>query len=223
MTSLFRILKSYQSLTAYFRSSSHSYWRSFTLSLSLCLCLGCAADIEPVDNTSSTSDTPISSELVIDTTSYEEWTYFDLDLYIDDPSCMESCRGRSVDDLTGWDIALQRFKIMSNGGVSGSGDVEIAIIKDQSYDEVTEAPSSGYEVDQEDSEADEDSDPDYVFNQADPWFEYDFMSHSLSTKNYVYIVRTTEGQYVKISIEDYYNDVGDAGYVDLRLERVVAP
>ena len=90
-------------------------------------------------------------------------------------------------------------------------------------DEVTEAPSSGYEVDQEDSEDDVDSDPDYVFNQADPWFNYDFMSHTLSTKNYVYVVRTTEEQYVKITIEDYYNDVGDAGYVYLKLERIAGP
>ena len=60
---------------------------------------------------------PISSELVVDATSYEEWTYFDLDLYTDDPSCMESCRGESAEDLTGWDIAFQRFKVMSNGGV----------------------------------------------------------------------------------------------------------
>ena len=164
-----------------------------------------------------------SSELLVDATSYEDWVYFDLDLYIDDPTCTESCLGGAEGEIVGWDIAFQRFKIKSNGGVSGSGGVEIAIIKDQSYPEVTKAPADGYELDQEDSEADEGSDPDYVFNQADPWFNYDFMSHTLSTKNYVYVVRTTGDQYVKVAIDDYYNEVGDAGYLYIKLESVSAP
>ena len=102
-------------------------------------------------------------------------------------------------------------------------DVEVAILTDQPYEEVSEAPTSGYVRDQEDSDADEDEDPDYVFNQAEPWYNYDFMSHTLSTKNYVYVVRTTEGRYVKIAVDDYYNDVGDAGYMYLRLESLPAP
>ena len=163
------------------------------------------------------------SQLVIDSTSYDEWLYFDLDIYLDDPMCMETCRDTDAEELPGWDIAFQRFKIMSNGGVSGSGGVEIAIIKDQEYAEVINAPEDGYDFDQEDSEDDEDSDPDYVFNQADPWFSYDLMTHSLSTKDYVYVVNTTDDQYVKIAIDDYYNEVGDSGYFNLQLEGLSAP
>ena len=190
---------------------------------------GCADDLAPTNNeivNDSLEETEImnsgemidnpslasTSQLIIDATSYDAWVYIDLDKLIEEPSCLEICQNTNPMEIPGWDLAFQRFLVKSNGGISGSGGVEIAIIKDQDFAAITEIPMSGYEQDQEDSTADEDSDPDYVFNQADAWYQYDFMTHTLATKNYVYVVRTTVGNYVKVLIKDYYNEIGDSGY-----------
>ena len=183
----------------------------------------CAAELTTLDNEEPDMAIMVSSELIIDSTSSESWVYLDLDSYLDDPESTQQSLFDDVESAAGWDIAFQRYKVMSNGGISGAGNVSIAIIKDQDFDMISQAPSEGYQVDEEDSEADEDTDPDYVFNRADAWYAYDFNSHTLSTKNYTYVVKTTQGNYFKIAIDDYYNLVGDAGYLTIRVESITAP
>ena len=194
------------------------------LLVTLLMIIGCADDLAPTNNemikepvvdpeeVTDNPSLPSTSQLMIDATSRDSWVYIDLDEFIENPSCPSRCQSTDVTEISGWDLAFQRYFVKSNGGVSGSGGVEIAMIEDQDFDDVKEVPMSGYEQDQEDSTDDEDSDPDYVFNQADGWYQYDFMTHTLSTKNYVYVVLTTDGNYVKVLIKDYYNEIGDAGY-----------
>ena len=105
--------------------------------------IGCAGDIAPTDN--ETEEVPMNlppSTLVVDASDREAWVYFDLDLSFDPLE----------EEDEGWDIAFQRFKVKSNGGVTGDGGVEIAILKDVEYDEITQAPIDMYLVDQEDSD-----------------------------------------------------------------------
>ena len=198
--------------------------------------LGCAADLSAEDNEIKMEEqeqmeqmeqmepsSTVSSELVIDSTSEESWIYFDLDTYLENPESLESSLSDDLESISGWDIAFKRYQIMSNGGVSGSGNVEIAIIKDQDYESIEQAPSEDYQVDAEDSEADEDTNPDYVFNQADAWYSYDISSHTLKTKAYTYVIKSTQENYFKVSIDDYYNEVGDSGHVTMRVESVLAP
>lgn len=196
----------------------------YLLALVFLFTASCAADLTADNNESKVESLPmLSSELIIDSSSEESWVYFDLDAYLENP---ESIQGSIFDDAENnvdWDIAFQRYQIMSNGGISGSGNVEIAIIKDQGYSTIDQAPSTGYQVDAEDSEEDEDANPDYVFNQADAWYSYDISTHTLKSKAYTYIVKTTQGNYFKIAIDDYYNEVGDSGYLTMRVESVLAP
>ena len=121
-----------------------------------------------------------------------------------------------------WDIAFQRFKIKSNGGISGDAGVEIAILKDYEYDSVLVAPNDMYLVDQDDSD-DEDKVPDYVFNSGDQWYNYDFSSHALSTRNYVYVINSTEQNYFKMMILDYYDSAGNSAYIKFMINRINPP
>ena len=198
------------------------------------LALGCAADLSAEDNEIKMEEmeqeeqqtepsSTVSSELVIDSTADESWVYFDLETYLENPESLESSLSADLESVSGWDIAFKRYQIMSNGGVSGSGEVEIAIIKDQDYESVEQAPSADYQVDAEDSEADEDANPDYVFNQADAWYSYDISTHTLKTKEYVYVIKSTQENYFKVSVDDYYNEVGDSGYIKMRVESILAP
>ena len=196
----------------------------YSLALFCLFTLSCAADLKADDNESVMEASPtISTELVIDSSSEESWVYFDLDAYLENPESIQESIFDDAENNVDWDIAFQRYQIMSNGGISGSGNVEIAIIKDQDYSTIDKAPSTGYQVDAEDSEEDEDANPDYVFNQADAWYSYDISTHTLKSKAYTYIVKTTQGNYFKIAIDDYYNEVGDSGYLTMRVESVLAP
>ena len=87
---------------------------------------------------------------------------------------------------------------------------------------MTAAPSGGYETDQDDTD-DTDVDPDYVFLGPTPWYDYDFSSHTLSPADYVYVIRSVEGDYYKLEMLDYYNEPGDGGYPQFRWAPVDAP
>ena len=176
-------------------------------------CIGCAGDISPTNNDLMIEDVSLPpSTFVIDASNREEWVYFDLDFSFDPLS----------EDIEGWDLAFQRFKVKSNGGISGDGDVEVAILKDVIYEDIQNAPEAMYLVDQDDSDDDGDT-PDYVFNQGDQWYEYDLSTHTLSPRENVYIIRSTDGLYFKLRFLDYYNEVGDPALVKVMMGQINPP
>ena len=192
--------------------------RSFQFSpfLLLLLTLGCAEKLSASDEESAPVLDPNGPKVetledrngvrttLVNAESTEQWVYFNLD------GAMEVQPDNPTDDLT-WDIAFQRFKIKSNGGISGTGEVEIARLSGADYTELTAAPLDGYQVDEEDSE-DQDSDPDYVFLGEDPWYEYDLQSHILSPADFIYVIRSVDGGYFKFQMLDYYDEAGTSGY-----------
>ncbi len=110
-------------------------------------------------------------------------------------------------DDASWDLAFQRFHIMSNGGASGSGGVEVAKVEGAGFDEVTSAPAEGWESDAPDGD-DDDMLNDFVFGD---WYDYNPMTHVLTPAPRVYVVRSVEGQAYKIEIQDYYSETGTSG------------
>ena len=190
--------------------------RPLFILMSLCIfnVFGCAGDIAPVDNETESPmeiDLPPST-FVIDASNREEWVYFDLDFSFDPLDQEED----------GWDLAFQRFKVKSNGGISGEGEVEVAILDDIDFEDLTEAPSALYLVDQDDSDDDGDT-PDYVFNTEGEWFEYDLSTHTLSPRSQVYVIHSTDDQYFKLSFLDYYNDVGDPALIKVMIAQINPP
>ena len=170
--------------------------------------------------------------MIIDATSETEWVYLELDQLnelrqdaMNSEGQEEFVLSQSTLETTesdDWDIAFQRFKIKSNGGISGDAGVEIAILKDTLYEDISVAPNDMYLVDQMDSD-DQDVVPDYVFNLDDQWYEYEFSSHTLSTRNYVYVIHTTDDHYFKFMIEDYYDNAGNSGYVTCTIQQINPP
>ena len=181
----------------------------------LCGFIGCAEDIAPTDNVNNTVIDTTPNTIIVDATSKEDWIYFDLDQSLSTPTTEMA--------MPGWDIAFQRYKVKSNNGVSGDEGVEVAIVEDMMYEEVEATPDDVmFLIDQEDSD-DYGSDPDYVFNMGDQWYDYDLTTHTLSARDTVYIVHSTEDQYFKILFLDYYNEVGDSAFLKIKLQQIEPP
>ena len=131
--------------------------RLFPFLLAPCICLvGCAQNIDPDPGPDAG---PITTLIVFETegdvttakvnaSDYDQWVYLDLD------TSAEVEPDTPSDDAT-WDLRLQRFKIHTNGGVSGSGSVVSGRIRGGDFDEVTEAPNLLYVEDSLDSDEDE--------------------------------------------------------------------
>ncbi len=121
-----------------------------------------------------------------------------------------------------WDLALQRFQINVNGGVSGPGGVEIALPAGATFDALIQAPRSGYVTDAKDG-PDADIEPDDAFEQNGTWYSYNPMTHILSAKDQVYVVRATTGKYYKMQMTGYYDKAGSAGHPTFRWKQITAP
>ncbi|MDD9940965.1 MAG: HmuY family protein, partial [Myxococcales bacterium] len=176
---------------------------------------GCASDLKTEDNgdgsavieglTTTGDDVRMT---VVNASDHDAWIHLDLD------------RSRQADpENDGWDLAFSRFKIKSNGGVSGNGSVAATELEGQSFDELEEAPEADYVRDAEDSD-DEDEDPDYALAG---WYAYDPSDHSVSPKEIVYVIRSTEGDFFKLEMTDYYDEAGTSGFPAFRWAAVAPP
>jgi hypothetical protein len=152
----------------------------------------------------------------IDASYTDAWVYFDFegDTQVMTP---EASGGRA------WDLGFQRFKVKSNGGVSGQADAEVAVLDGRTLDGVDGAPATGWLRDGPDGE-DGNPDPDTVFNRGeDTWFSYDTSTHVLSAKPRVYVVRTADDGFFAVQMLRYYDDAGNPGFLQLRWRKVTAP
>lgn len=134
----------------------------------------------------------------VDASDEEDWVYLDLDTgsetRVDDP---------------GWDLGFRRFEIIVNGGVSGPAGVEVATLDAVSFNSLAEAPSDAVWTTDETDGDDEDDDPDAVFVD---WYAYDFMTHVLTPKDRLYLVRSGEAAVFELQLVDYYSTAGTSGF-----------
>lgn len=138
------------------------------------------------------------TETTVTACSGERWVGLDL----------ETKTELLVDDDTpagAWDLAFQRYHVMSNGGVSGSGGVRIAPLEGVDFDDVTEAPAEGYLEDESDSDLD--GYDDFVISgQELSWWRYNLETHVIEMTGVVWVVESAEGNYYKLELTDYYED-----------------
>lgn len=141
------------------------------------------------------------------------WQHLDLDT------------GLSDDDDARWDLAFSRFRIRINGGVSGPGGVQVAIL-DAGYASVSRAPEEGWTAPIADGE-DDDMEPDTVFNGtgggASDWYEYDPATHTLTSKGIAYAIASSDGRFFKLRIDSYYDDAGSPGNLTFVWAEIDAP
>jgi hypothetical protein len=101
-----------------------------------------------------------------------------------------------------WDLAFRRTSIRTASGTSDDGRGG-ALRLDRSFEDVMEAPGEGYEQD-EMLAGSRPGSPDVSANPilAD-WFDYDFVTHTVSPKEETYVVRLRDGSYAKFEISGY--------------------
>jgi heme-binding HmuY-like protein len=179
--------------------------------ISTCALLaGCADDLK-VDATDEGSQAIVTDPAMdgtfttrVDAANPDTWVYFSFD----SGSQVTPPDPASSDE---WDLAFQRFHIISNGGVSGTGGAAIAIVSGQPFDAVTVAPSDGYVTDQPDTD-DDDTVVNSAFESGDGWYDYDPATNRLSPYPNVYVVQTPSGDHFKLEILDYYDTAGTSGH-----------
>jgi hypothetical protein len=150
----------------------------------------------------------------VDATRKESWVYVDMvgQKYVKAADAVGS---------SGWDLAFQRFKVISNSGVSGPGEVEVAVLPGQSFEELTVAPKDGYVRDAEDG-PDGNGDLDSAFLVDDGWYSYSLVEHKLASRDVTYAVKA-RGSYFKLRMVSYYDEAGSAGRLRLRWGKLNAP
>lgn len=151
----------------------------------------------------------------VNATDQSSWVYFQF-------AGAKEVTPQDPQNSSEWDLALLRYQIKVNGGISGSGGVEVALVSGTPFSALSQAPGSGYVTDQIDG-SDEDTDPDYAFVQRGTWYNYNPMTHILTPKDEVYIVRATSGTYYKLQMTGYYDSAGSSGYPAFRWQMTAAP
>ena len=178
---------------------------------------GAEAEEELAGDDSATNALPNASSLseiarlTVDASAQEAWVYVDLDT-----AQVVDVVDANADTV--WDLALQRFRVKTNGGVSGLGGVEALLLGKVDFAEVSEAPAEGYRVDQTQDVVAEggfnSGDVDSPFNgEDDDWYTYNPVNHTLSSAEFVYVVKSTEGKYFKLAFTGYYSEAGSPGHV----------
>lgn len=144
------------------------------------------------------------SMTTIDASNAEAWVYFSFESGAE----VTPADPQSSPD---WDLAFQRFHIISNGGASGSGGAAVAVLVDQPFSSVSSAPEDGFISDEPDSDDDDDV-VDSAFAAGDGWYDYDSSTNHLSPRPLVYVVRTSGGAHYKLELLDYYDAAGTSGH-----------
>ena len=145
-----------------------------------------------------------AATFTVDATSREAWTYFSLAkggvVEVADPA-----------NSMNWDLGFQRTKVKLNGGVSGPGKGRAVMLTDVEFNEVNEAPASGYAADSEANLA-------IVAQSEKGWYIYTGPpSHwILPLENRVFVVQAADGTYAKLQFVGFYKDNAnktDGGFI----------
>lgn len=103
-----------------------------------------------------------------------------------------------------WDIAFSTTTIYTNSGSSGVGNGGAVVLTDVNFEDVIEAPASGYEIDSAGA-------PAIPAGSGNGWYFYDFTKHLITPlPGVIIIVKTSEGKYAKVQILSYYKGAPDA-------------
>ena len=97
-----------------------------------------------------------------------------------------------------WDLGFQRTKIITNSGITNpSGHVGVLNLGTVKFDDIRKSPETGFLVDSKSFGK--------VLNKgiAD-WYNYRTRTHNVESRKNVYVVRTSNGQYMKMRILNYY-------------------
>ncbi|MCF2498789.1 HmuY family protein [Dyadobacter chenhuakuii] len=96
-----------------------------------------------------------------------------------------------------WDIAFGKTTIAVNSGSSGPGKAG-ALVVEQPFEAIAEAPQDGYRSDHDDTFA-------IPGGSGNSWYKYDMSVHAIRTiPGRTLLVKTADGKYAKVQIISYY-------------------
>ena len=122
--------------------------------------------------------------VTLDTSDPDRWVRFDF------------ARGGVAPAGEGWDIAFRRFNVLVNGGGPFPGDAAVIAVDDAGFDEVRGAPREGW--------VQAGTGRDSANPAIARWYDYGFVSHRLTPRPLVYVIRTREGRFAKLRFLSYY-------------------
>ncbi len=116
-----------------------------------------------------------------------------------------------------WDVAIKRQVLRINGGDSGPGERELAIVEAAALDEVTAAPEDGmFGADDWVSE-----ECMYVggligepATAVGTWYGYDEDTNRLTPSEVIYVIRRSDDTAIKLAIKNYYFE-DTSGYYEI--------
>lgn len=113
----------------------------------------------------------------------------------------------AVSDADDWDILLDGYDLLINGGISGDGGAG-AVAAGESFETITDASDAPAQVYRGDAFGG-------VFD-AHPWYRYDLDgNHTIFPTYDVYLIRRG-AQTFKVQVIGYYNTAGDARHITFR-------
>ena len=151
---------------------------------------GAAADV--------VSQPAAAVQYTIDSRSRENWVYFNFE---------QGIAVSTSQDALDWDLSLRRNDLLTNGGESNplgmGGAVDLGEVP---LAEAT-VPSDGFLTDATDDERG-------LENPAlHKWYNYNWTTHIISSKNHTYALRTASGDVALLTFVSYYCDDGSSGCV----------
>lgn len=160
-----------------------------------------------VPDVQAPADEPVrlaSSTFTIDATHREAWAYFSL-------ASGDVVNVEDAANSEAWDLGFQRTKVILNGGISGPGMGSAIMLKETTFEEVTEAPADGYHQDAENVLA-------IPHGSENGWYVYTGppLHQVLPLENRVFVIKAADGTFAKIRFIGYYKDnenQEDSGFV----------
>jgi len=140
--------------------------------------------------------------LVIDATSEDNWAYFDFS------------RGKQVKIMDAssleWDLAFRRGKIITNGGASNKfGQAGLIDLGEVNFDAVESVPNREFVLDK--------STRTEIINPIlDNWYKYNYLTHKLTARKNVYVIRTADGKFTKTQFLSFYCADKNSGCIQMR-------
>lgn len=107
------------------------------------------------------------------------------------PAYLDLQRGDTVKANGGWDISLVRTTLLVH---------DSAQVVNVPFEQLEKAPTEGYSADNDTRKA-------VPAGSGNGWYTYDMEEHTITPiPGKTIVVKTTDGQYIKIQITSYYKD-----------------
>ena len=177
----------------------------YVLTLVISLATGCSKE---------NSNPPIESiSFEVNSTSSTTWKYF---------SFAKNDTIKISDPLTSqdWDLAFQRYRIKTNGGMSGNGQgcAANSYLRGQTgFDALKTVPDTAtFSTDESVSIAVQQGYATYVINpEIYTWFTMELATQGtqIVPSDYIFFVKTGDGKFAKVWFKSYYSAENLSGYV----------